>query len=212
MRRRATRTILSGTAAVLVVGAVLAAKIYSAPARAHGPDPGQVAALAAAVRDAERTSPRPSLDAARLPEPPAPAADAAPTLRPAAPQASAGSVKAAPAKLKPPRVEPPPQDAPAARRPTPTRLKNLAMVAVTHSDGWERVRLQNVQSREQEEVAEGESAFGYFVKSVQPEEVILTQEGREFLLRLGDNALPETSMGDGAPPQARASDAGAESP
>jgi hypothetical protein len=212
MRRRATRTILSATAAVLVAGAALAARIYSAPTRAQGPDAGQVAALAAAVRDAERASPRPSLDAARLPEPAPPTPDAAPTPRTAATQASARAVKAAPEILKPAREEALPPAAPAPRRATPTRLKNLAMVAVTHSDGWERVRIQNVQSREQEEVGEGESAFGYFVKSVQPEEVVLTQEGREFLLRLGDNALPDAAMAEGPQPAGGAADAGTESP
>jgi hypothetical protein len=50
--------------------------------------------------------------------------------------------------------------------------------------------LVDIETEEREVAAEGESAFGFTVRDIQPESVLLAQGDDEFVLRLGEKEIP----------------------
>jgi hypothetical protein len=68
--------------------------------------------------------------------------------------------------------------------------RNLVLVGVTQVGDRSQAWLMDVDSRTKETVAPGGTAFGFRVKSVGPERVVLTRGGRDYALRLGERQVP----------------------
>lgn len=82
------------------------------------------------------------------------------------------------------RAAPKPQPAPA----------NLALIGVTEVGDRTQAWLMDLDSRTKETVSPGGTAFGFKVKSVGPERVVLTRGGREYSLRLGERKVPQAPV------------------
>jgi hypothetical protein len=79
----------------------------------------------------------------------------------------------------------------AAPKPAPQAApRNLALVGVTQVGTRSQAWLMDTDSRTKETVSPGGMAFGFRVKSVGPEQVLLTRGGKEYALRLGERPIP----------------------
>jgi hypothetical protein len=87
--------------------------------------------------------------------------------------------------------------------------RNLALQGLTQIGDRTQVLLVDLNTGKRATVALGESAFGYRVKGAQPEAVVLTRGGREFVVRLGDRTLPVTPVPPRAMPAGVAASGGA---
>lgn len=80
-----------------------------------------------------------------------------------------------------------------APAPAPTaadQVKNIALVGVTHSDGEDHAWLMDVSTQEREVVDEGGAAWGFTVKDISDEQIILARGTDQFTIRLGDKEVP----------------------
>ena len=71
-----------------------------------------------------------------------------------------------------------------------TAPRNLVLIGVTQVGDRAQAWLMDVDSRTKETVSPGATAFGFRVKSVGPEQVVLTRGGRVYSLRLGERQVP----------------------
>jgi hypothetical protein len=77
----------------------------------------------------------------------------------------------------------------AQSRPVPPP-RTLALVGVTSVGARTEAWLVDLGTRRRVTLSVGESAFGYRLKRVDPERVVLTRGGKEFPLRLGEKNVP----------------------
>ncbi|MGV3721683.1 MAG: hypothetical protein ACO1SX_12295 [Actinomycetota bacterium] len=84
----------------------------------------------------------------------------------------------------------------AQSRPVPPP-RALALVGVTSVGARTQAWLVDLDTRQRATLSVGESAFGYRLKRVDPERVVLTRGGQDFPLRLGEKNVPPAAP---APP------------
>lgn len=72
----------------------------------------------------------------------------------------------------------------------PVPVRDVALMGVTNLGDRTEAWLVNVRNRQRERARPGESAFGFVVKRVGPEEVVLSREGRRYTLHLGEKPVP----------------------
>lgn len=69
-------------------------------------------------------------------------------------------------------------------------VKNIALMGVTQQGDDGRAWLVDLESRTREVVGEGEEAFGFTVKEIDDESVLLARGTETFHLRLGEKSIP----------------------
>lgn len=203
MRSPSTSAMLWGAGLVLISGCVWAARIWDEQPRATGPDLRSLEQLAARVHHAPEEAPALDVPGPRH------------QMSPPAPPRPVPAVRPAPVPhLVLVRMERRPE----ARRPAPAAapvlpavvvnddaVKNLALLGVTFAGGKDAAWLMDLNSRAREMAAVGESVFGFTVKEIEPDRVLLTRGGRDYSLRLGEKPIVVAS----ASPVTVASAAGA---
>jgi hypothetical protein len=185
MRPIPPQFLMTAAAGVLLIGAGYAATLYAARPKQSGPNTTQIAALAQRLQ--EQPSATQPLALANAPGRGVRAAPPkAVAARPAAP-APERTVTPEPPK---PIVNPPRYPVRATNG-AAERIKSVALMAVTHEDGKDRAWLVNLKTsdREREEASVGDSVFGFKVKEIDPESVVLADGRSEFKLRLGDKPI-----------------------
>lgn len=85
------------------------------------------------------------------------------------------SVAARPARVAPAAPESP--------------VKNIALMGVTYQDNRDVAWLVNLENQERDEVSVGEDGFGFQVKEIGPESVVLARGSDQFTVRLGDKQI-----------------------
>lgn len=175
---------------LLLVGAAWAGTIYRATPEYRGPDPAQLQLLAGRLEGSQISAEAP------LPDPPAVAAP----RRPVAPTASrVVTVPAPPRPHTPAPVLPPagpapasaaPASPPAPPAPAESPVKSLALMGLTHRDQEDTAWLVDLNNMNRETAEVGERAFGFTVKEIGEDRVLLTRDGEEFELRLGEKSIP----------------------
>lgn len=78
----------------------------------------------------------------------------------------------------------------APKNPPQAAPRNLALVGVTQVGNRSQAWLMDMDRGTKETVSPGDLAFGFRVKSVGPEQVLLIRGGKEFALRLGERSIP----------------------
>lgn len=82
------------------------------------------------------------------------------------------------------------ESATAAPAPPESPVKDLALMGVTRQSGDERAWLIDVNNNERETVGEGGTAWGFTVRDIEPESVVLTRGDEQWTLRLGEREIP----------------------
>jgi hypothetical protein len=178
MRRQSNHLRYLSAAGVLALGTACAANVYLKPPSYRGPDTAQLRQLA------DRVTAAPPVEAAPLYVPPARHSYAAVVTPPASPRkpASQPSTQSHPA---------PAPAAPAESKPTPeAAVKQIALMGVTQQGDAPTAWLVDIATHERETVATGESAFGFLVKEIGSESVLLAQDGEVFTVHMGDKEIP----------------------
>jgi len=163
---------------VLALGTACAANVYLKPPSYRGPDTAQLRQLA------DRVTAAPPVEAAPLAVPPARhvyTTEVAPPVRPRKP-AAAPVVQGPPttAEVKPVETKPTPEAA----------VKQIALTGVTQQGDAPTAWLVDIGTHERETVSAGESAFGFVVKEIGAESVLLAQDGEVFTVHMGDKEVP----------------------
>jgi hypothetical protein len=167
-------------AGILALGTVGAAAIFTRQPSTQGPDPQQLALLAARVESAEAeppltlSAPPPRPRVVRIP----PAVQR--SRKPAATAAAPKPTASAPAPAPP---------APAVS-PAEAGVKQIALMGVTQQGDEITAWLVDLATQAREEAEAGDSAFGFDVKEVSADSVVLTQGTEEFTVRLGEKEIP----------------------
>lgn len=180
-------------AVVLAAGVGGAAAVMLAPPPNPGAEPTRLRELA--ERTGGPASMAPTLTEPEATQPAAPTEVPAPA---AAEQPSPVVVRTAqaeaPAAARPvsTRRSSQPTD-PASPAPAPAQdeaVKSIALTGVTSQGGQEQALLFDLNSRERQAVAVGGSAFGFTVRRIEPEAVVLARGASEYTIRLGDKTVP----------------------
>lgn len=69
-------------------------------------------------------------------------------------------------------------------------MKSLALMGLTHRDQEDAAWLVDLNSMTRETAEVGERAFGFTVKEIGDERVLLARNGEEYELRLGEKSIP----------------------
>jgi hypothetical protein len=182
-----------GAGAVLLAAGAYAGTVVARPTAYAGPDPGQIRELATRLQSHQGVTAI-SLEVPPTAPAPAPVPDPQPAARPVSrtPVRMAGPRVGLLPVLPPatPAAEPVPAPAPAPPPAPVSPVKSIALMGVTHQDAGETAWLVNVDTRERELASEGESAFGLTVKEIGPESVLVTHDGQEYTLGLGEKQIP----------------------
>lgn len=193
MRSPSTSGRLWGAGLVLVSGCVWAARIWDEKPRPFGPDLRSLQQLATSLEARVEVAPT-------LSEPQGPAFNPAPVqpaVKPLVPRANAAQrvapappVKPAPIPSRAPFLPPAaPAPAPAAPVMEVDAVKNLALLGVTYSGGKDAAWIMDLNTRDRETAAVGESLLGFAVKEIEPDRVLLSRGGRDYSLRLGEKPV-----------------------
>lgn len=178
MRRQSNHFRYLSAAGVLAFGAACAANVYLKPPSYRGPDTAQLRQLA------DRVSAAPPLQEAPLYVPPARHYQAPEVMTQVRTRQVAAPVITPTRK---PVQEPTPQPS----KPTPeAAVKQIALTGVTQQGDAPTAWLVDIETHERETVALGESAFGFVVKEIGAESVLLAQDGEEFTVHMGDKEIP----------------------
>ena len=103
-----------------------------------------------------------------------------------------------PVKKADPTPIKPPTDNNSASSVKPDLVKNIALMGVTHEGGADQVWLVDTAEGRRETAAAGESAFGFRVKTISDDSVVLSKNGDEYTVRMGDKEIPtQTASADG---------------
>ncbi|MFN3650692.1 MAG: hypothetical protein ACK47B_14040 [Armatimonadota bacterium] len=191
MRPIPSRMVLMSAGGVLVAGVAWAGTIYSAPSAAPGPDPITMRALADRLEAVPAEDAELEVESATRTVPFGGARTGLPegsklTVRQVRPAA------ATPAGEQRPVVTAATITVPVAEPEDP--VKSIALTAVVNEDSGEQALLVNIRTRDRETVSEGDQVFGFTVRDIQPEAVLLARGGGEYTVRLGDKIIP---AGDG---------------
>lgn len=182
MRRQSNHLRYLSAAGVLALGTACAANVYMKPPTYQGPDPARLSQLATRVASAS-----PADAGQSLPIPPA--RHYQPVSVSAAPSQPPRPVKPVSTTPKPATEAP----KPAETKPTPeAAVKQIALMGVTQQGEAPTAWLVDISTHERETVGAGESAFGFTVKEIGAESVLLAQAGEEFTVRMGDKEIPVT--------------------
>lgn len=171
------RSRILAAVALLGAGGAYAGFLYSTPVQAGGPELDTIRQLSQRL-GVRQDDPVELRAPAHLPIPPrADEADGKKTgdrrPRKTAPPASPKTVTPAPA------VDPP--DSP---------VQNIALMGVTHTDGEDQAWLVDVSTQEREVVDEGDAAWGFTVKQIAEEQIVLARGTDQFTIRLGEKEIP----------------------
>lgn len=166
-------------AGVLALGTACAANVYLKPPSYRGPDPVQLRQLA------DRVSAAPSLQSPPLALPPV-----RHSRVPASNQARTRSQSNS-ADRKPDTHSTAEAPQPSEAKPAPeAAIKQIALTGVTQQGDAPTAWLMDISTHERETAAPGESAFGFVVKEIGTESVLLAQDGEEFTVWMGDKEIP----------------------
>jgi len=194
----------------LLVGGAWAGSIYRSAPAYRGPDPAQLAALASRLETSSlvEVSPLPDPPSVKVPR------RVSPPVAPArATSTSDGALSRLNAPVLPPAgpatndvpTTPTPAPAPAPPKPIESPVKSLALMGLTHRDQEDTAWLVDLNDLSRETAEVGEQAFGFTVKEIGAESVLLSRNGAEYELRLGEKSIPVpagsqpvTSTGDGS--------------
>jgi hypothetical protein len=186
MTNVSNQVLLMGAAGILALGAAWAGAIYRATPTYRGPDPAQLGALAARMQSAP--APETVLEVAP--------GYHAPVVARVSQLAAKPRTKATPTKQTA-AVTKPTSKGPATGTPGAAvvvsrdeAVKNIALTGVTHENGQDMAWLVDVSSHDRTTAEKGESAFGFTIKEIQPEAVLLSRGTDEFLVRMGDKQVP----------------------
>jgi len=193
MQLTPTRTVWIAAGAVLLGGIAWAGSLVLSPVRTTGPDAATLRALAQRVEGLTLDEPalgQPTEAPAPAPivvAKPAPKVTALPVARPRV---------AAPGPVAPPA----PVEAPPPSDPT----KSIALMGVTFEGGKDTAWLVDLDRKERENAAVGERAFGFTVKKIAGDAVVLARGSDEYSIRLGEKQIPTVSVvssdaGEGGP-------------
>jgi hypothetical protein len=190
------RIALVAAAGILTLGAGWAATLYFAPPKTTGPDPAQLRRLAAHLQDGQAPGQAELpllLPGKRLPA--KPGTPSAGTTGPGQPALQGTGPRIQAIVPRQPGTPGAPGTPSAPTTPgTPAApsdpLKSIALTGVTHESGADRVWLVNIDSRDRETAAVGQQAFGFKVKAIHPDRVVLERDGGEHVLRLGEKQVP----------------------
>jgi len=180
MRRQSNHLRYLSAAGVLALGTACAANVYLKPPTFRGPDTAKLRQLA------DRVSAAPPLEEAPLYVPPA--RHFQPVI------ASTQGQQRKPSTSVPPKIRPLVAEAPKVEETKPTpeaAIKQIALTGVTQQGDAPTAWLVDIGTHERETVALGESAFGFVVKEIGTESVLLAQDGEEFTVHMGDKEIPE---------------------
>lgn len=172
---------------LLTAGSAFAGHIATTPPVVKSANPGQLRLLAEAVRSEEPTTKLP-LTAVSVPIP-ARSTHASPDER-----TSRAAVRVAPSRPAPVAQERAGGETPVSEA-SPTAadaVKNIALMGVTHSEGEDHAWLVDLSTRDREVVDEGKEAWGFTVKRIEDEHIVLARGGDQFTLRLGEKEIPVT--------------------
>lgn len=182
MLRQSNHLRYLSAAGVLALGTACAANVYLKPPTYRGPDTVQLRQLA------DRVSAAPPLQEAPLYI--APARHSRPSNTSQAPSRRTSPRNASNQVTRPVVSEAP---KPAEEKPTPAAaVKQIALMGVTQQGEAPTAWLIDISTHERETAAPGESAFGFVVKQISAESVLLAQDGEEFTVRMGDKEIPVT--------------------
>lgn len=174
---------------VLVAGAAAAYTVAQAPAKPA--DLSTVRALSSKLQgqpaETETTLSVPQLNPGPGPQVPV---RPQPAVKPVAPPKPAAAPKPEPAP-KAPEKTPAPAPAPAPVPESP--VKNIALVGVTHTDQRATAWLVDTSSNQREEAAQGASAFGFTIKNVEDDAVVLERAGQDYTVRMGEKQVQVAS-------------------
>jgi len=165
----------------LGLGGVYAASLYMRPVGTPTADPQQIAQLASRIEPIEQ--PLPLMLAA-----PAPRRRAV-APAPSAPVTRMRAVESAPAPQVSKPTAPPPPAVPEVSSAV-AGVKQIALMGVTQQGDEITAWLVDLATQTREEAEAGDRAFGFEVKDVAADSVVLAQGGEEFTIRLGEKEIP----------------------
>jgi hypothetical protein len=196
MRTIPNQLVLITAAGVLLAGVGWAAQMYLTPPVYQGPD------TVALRRLAERVQPQPVQDTPLVLPPPAAVLAPLPAAQPRPARAQDRQAQPRPGvrNAGSPRVVKPGAPSAPGKSPAPSTVlppsdpvKNLALMGITRQGDSDLAWLVDVTNQDREAVGKGQTAFGFTVKQIDPESVILTRGSDQFVLRLGEKAIPEAA-------------------
>lgn len=194
MRSSGNRVRFLTAAGVLVVGAGWAGNLALAPTRYQGPDTRQLRELAARLREEPAAAEATML---ALPESkPAGRAgeqDGSVTVETRRREGSGAEAEQAPVGSKAHAGAAAAPAAPATPAPVESPVKNIALMGVTSRGSTEQAWLVDLNSGERETVAEGEPVFGFTLKDIDTESVVLAKGDDEYTLHLGEKPIASAS-------------------
>lgn len=166
-------------AAILAAGGICAAGVYSRPVEAGGPDPEQILSIAERVSAAEPAHP-PALSV----PPPRRSIKRQSTSRATSPRAANPPVSLRPSAVQSPEAASGVK--PAAESP----VQQIALLGVTQQGDELTAWLVDLETQARAEAEVGESAFGFDVKEVGADSVVLALGDAEYTVRLGEKEIP----------------------
>lgn len=83
---------------------------------------------------------------------------------------------------------------PSAPPPTPDPAKNIALIGVTHMNGADHALLMDVSTQERETVDQGGDVWGFKVRTIADDRVVLANATEEVTLRLGEKGVPTSDI------------------
>jgi len=177
---------------LLLVGGAWAGSIYRSAPAYNGPDPAQLATLAGRLQASS------TVEVSALPDTPVVAVPRRVITPVAPPRAAVTPVSVAPRLDVPvlpsagsaatPAAAPPAPAPPA--KPAESPVKSLALMGLTHRDHEDTAWLVDIDNMARETAEVGERAFGFTVKEIGAESVLLSRNGVEYELRLGEKSIP----------------------
>jgi hypothetical protein len=174
---------LIGAAGTLLLGVAYAGSLYLRPPAVSGPDPNTLRELAERTAAQQRALTPVSLEV--------PAAVSVP--RPVTPPPPRRTQIARKRATRPTAPAPPPPVYPSGG-PAPedvgSPVKNIAVMGVTVRDNVDRAWLVDLETQERAVAAEGEEAFGFTIKDIEGDNVLLARADDEYPLRLGEKQIP----------------------
>jgi hypothetical protein len=174
---------LIGAAGTLLLGVAYAGSLYLRPPAVSGPDPNTLRELAERTTAQQRALTPVSLEVPAAVSLPQPVAPPPPPRTQVARKRAARPAPPAPAQTPHPSGGPAPED-------TGSPVKNIAVMGVTVRDNVDRAWLVDLETQERAVAAEGEEAFGFTVKDIEGDNVLLTRDEDEYALRLGEKQIP----------------------
>jgi hypothetical protein len=194
MQGLSSKHMFIGAGLILAGGVAWAGAVLMSPPLHPSTETGTIRQLAQRMAGTP-AEPLPEPGAAPVTILPAPQSGSAPA-RPAARPAVKETKPSTPA-AKPPSTVPPPGPAPVIAPEDP--VKNIALTGVGSEGGRDVAFLLDLSNNEREQVRAGDQAFGFTLRKVQPDSVVLARGSSEYTVRLGDKTVPEVNVASADP-------------